>query len=72
MWDGVGGGREVQEEGDIGIPLVIHVDVWEKPTQYCKVIIFQLKINKNLKILLESSSENCPNHEDPAVPSSAK
>ena len=21
-WDGVGGGREVQEEGDIGIPMV--------------------------------------------------
>ena len=22
VWDGVGGGREVQEEGDIGIPIV--------------------------------------------------
>ena len=25
---------------------LIHVDVWEKPTQYCKAIILQLKINK--------------------------
>ena len=22
-----------------------HVDVWQKPTQYCKAIILQLKIN---------------------------
>ena len=31
---------------------LIHVDVWQKPTQYCKEIILQLKINKlnmNLK-----------------------
>ena len=44
-WDGVGGGREVQEGGDIWL---IHVDVWQKPTQYCKAIIFQLKMKKNL------------------------
>ena len=24
---------------------LIHVDVWQKPTQYCKASIFQLKIN---------------------------
>ena len=24
---------------------LIHVDTWQKPTQYCKAIIFQLKIN---------------------------
>ena len=24
---------------------LIHVDVWQKPTQYCKLIILQLKIN---------------------------
>ena len=23
-----------------------HVDVWQKPMQYCKAIIFQLKVNK--------------------------
>ena len=27
----------------------MHVDVWQKPTQYCKTIILQLKIDKFLK-----------------------
>ena len=26
--------------------MLIHGDVWQKPTQYCKAIILQLKINK--------------------------
>ena len=25
---------------------LIHVDVWQKPTQHCKTIILQLKIKK--------------------------
>ena len=25
---------------------LIHADIWQKPTQYCKAIIFQLKISK--------------------------
>ena len=29
-----------------------HVDIWQKPTQYCKAIILQLKINK-------SENESC-------------
>ena len=29
--------------------LLIHVDIWQKPTQYCKAITLQLKINKFLK-----------------------
>ena len=29
---------------------MVHVDVWQKPTQYCKAIILQLKINKLKKI----------------------
>ena len=28
---------------------LIHVDVWQKPTQYCKAII-QLKINLKVKV----------------------
>jgi len=44
----VGGGREVPEEGDIYLWL-IHVDIQQKSTQYCKSIIFQLKINKEKK-----------------------
>ena len=48
--EAVGGGREVQEQGDVYIYLwPIHVDGWQKPTQYCKAIILQLKINKFLK-----------------------
>ena len=47
---GAGDGREFQEGGDIRMPMVslwlIHVDMWQKPTQYCKAIILQLKINK--------------------------
>ena len=50
-WGGVGGGRAVQEEGDIYILWLIHVDIWQKPTYYCKAIIFQLKINKLKKEL---------------------
>ena len=39
----VGVGRVVQGVEDI---CLIHDDVWQKPTQYCKAIILQLKINK--------------------------
>ena len=44
-WDGVGGWREVQEGRNICIPMADSVDVWQKPTQHCKAIILQLKIN---------------------------
>ena len=33
------GWGEVQERRDIGI--LIHVVVWQKPTQYCKAVILQ-------------------------------
>ena len=26
--------------------ILIHVNVWQEPMQYCEVIILQLKINK--------------------------
>ena len=42
------GGRFKREETYVYLWL-IHVDIWQKPTRYCKVIILQLKINlKNL------------------------
>ena len=34
------------EEGIYVCLQLIHIDVWQKPTQYCKAIILQLKINK--------------------------
>ena len=37
------GKKEVQEGGDIVYLWLIHIDVWQKPTQHCKAIILQLK-----------------------------
>ena len=39
------GGR-FQREGTYVYLWLIHADVWQKPIQYCKAIILQLKINK--------------------------
>ena len=54
-WDGEGGGRgESGWETHVN-PWLIHVNVWKKPLQYCKVISLQLiKINgkKNKRFML--------------------
>ena len=42
------GGRFMREVIYIYLWL-IHVDIWQKPAQYCKGIILQLNINKILK-----------------------
>ena len=42
------GGRFKTEETYVH-PWPIHVDVWQKPTQYYKVVILQLKIIKKKK-----------------------
>ena len=43
-------GREVagrfKREGTYVNLWMIHVDVWQKPTQYCKAIILRLKTKK--------------------------
>ena len=43
-------GREVggrsKREGAYVYLWLIHVNVWQKPMQYCKAIILQLKLNK--------------------------
>ena len=39
-----------KREGTYANLWLIHADVWQKPTQYCKVIIFQLKINTKEKM----------------------
>ena len=41
----VGGG--FKREGTQVYLLLIHVDVWQKLTQYCKAIILQFKISKS-------------------------
>ena len=40
-WDGAGDGREIPERRDVCILWLIHADIWQKPTQYCKAIILQ-------------------------------
>ena len=47
-WDAEGIGKEVQKEGTYVYLRLIHVDVWQKPTKYCKATILQLKINNFL------------------------
>ena len=48
-WDGKGGGRGFQD-GEHVNPWLIHVSVWQKPLQDCKVISLQLiKINGRKK-----------------------
>ena len=42
-WDGMGGGREVQEGGAYAYLWLIHGDVRQRPTQSYKAIILQLK-----------------------------
>ena len=39
-------GERLQREGTYVCLWLIHVDVWQEPTQFCKAIILQLKINK--------------------------
>ena len=51
-WDGVRNGKEVQREGTYVYLWLIRVDVWQKPTQYCKAIILQLKINNIYSVYL--------------------
>ena len=41
-WDGERGGRGLRMGKHVH-PWLIHVNVWQKPQQYCKVISLQLK-----------------------------
>ena len=43
-WDGEGGKRGCSGSGTHVHPWLIHVDVWQKPLQYCKVISLQVKL----------------------------
>ena len=37
------GGGGVQDDGTQVCLQPIHTDVWQKPSQYCKVVVLQLK-----------------------------
>ena len=41
-WDGEGAGKGVWDGGKQVHLWLIHVDVWQNPPQYCKVISLQL------------------------------
>ena len=41
--------RELRRKAMYVYPWWIHVDVWWKPSQYCKGILLQLKVKQNLK-----------------------
>ena len=44
-WDGEGGRKGIQDGEFMYIyGWLIHVNVWQKPLQYCKVISLQLKL----------------------------
>ena len=45
------GGR-FKKEGTYVSLWLIHVDVWQKPKQYCKAIILHLKIDKKIYIYI--------------------
>ena len=55
-WRGKRG--EFQEGGDMFILWLIHVDVWQKPAQYCKATILLIKRNKFLKIHKKPQKNN--------------
>ena len=56
-WGWEGDGREVQDGETHVHPWLIHVDIWQKPSQYCKVIILQLKLIKKRRVkFIESES----------------
>ena len=42
-WDGVGNRKGFKEGGDYIYLWLIHVNVWQRPTQNCKAITLQLK-----------------------------
>jgi len=50
---GMGWGLEgrFKREGIYAYLWLIHSVVWQKPTQYCKLIILQLKIKKIFNVL---------------------
>ena len=56
---GWGGRREGDSGWGIHVhPWLIHVNVWQKPPQYCKIISLQLKFKKNF--FKEMAKESAP------------
>ena len=58
MWWEMRGGREVHRAGIYVYLWLTNVIVWQKPTQYWKIIILQLKINKE-EMLERQKQKSC-------------
>ena len=56
-WDRIGG--RFKREGTYVQLWLLHVDIWQKPTQYCKVVILQLK--SKLKTTTTTKTEEAKN-----------
>ena len=54
---GWGVGGRFKREGTYVYLWLIYVVVWQKPTQHCKAIILQLKINKKKQIIKSVSPD---------------
>ena len=48
-WLSRGVGGRFKREGTYVCLWLIHVDVWQKLTQFCKTVILQLKINLKIQ-----------------------
>ena len=58
-WSEKKGGRRIQIGGIHVYPWLIHVDVWQKPPQYCKAISLQInKFFKNFNLKQKSKGTN--------------
>ena len=51
------GGERFRREGTYVYLWLIHADIWQKPTQYYKAIILQLKMKKNLSLQTINAGE---------------
>ena len=58
---GMGLEGRFRREGTYVYVWLIHIVVWQKPTQYCKTLILQLKKKNNLcfsRIVLRQTKQN--------------
>ena len=62
VWDGWEVGGRWKREGTYVHLWLIHADVWQRPTWYCKAIILQLKINKIYFIKVRGDRTHIPHH----------
>ena len=56
------GGRS-KREGTYVYLWLIHADIWQKPTQYYKAIILQLKMKKKLSLQITNAREGVEKRE---------